>query len=153
MNERILVVDDEPRAREILADNLQSEGYRVVEAPDSETAISLVRENDLNLVLLDLMLPDIGGIEVLKEIIKLKPALPVIMISGQGTIDDAVQATKLGAYDFLVKPVEREPVAGSAQRAGARPDAARGRDSQGRSLEPIPDGWSFRANAAHLPAD
>ena len=110
MNERILVVDDEPRAREILADNLQSEGYRVVEAPDSETAISLVRENDLNLVLLDLMLPDIGGIEVLKEIIKLKPALPVIMISGQGTIDNAVQATKLGAYDFLVKPVERERV-------------------------------------------
>jgi len=110
MNERILVVDDEPRAREILADNLQPEGYRVVEAPDGETAISLVRENDLNLALLDLMLPDIGGIEVLKEIIKLKPALPVIMISGQGTIEDAVQATRLGAYDFLVKPVERERV-------------------------------------------
>jgi two-component system nitrogen regulation response regulator NtrX len=110
MNERILVVDDEPRAREILADNLQPEGYRVVEAPDGETAINLVRENDLNLALLDLMLPDIGGIEVLKEIIKLKPALPVIMISGQGTIEDAVQATRLGAYDFLVKPVERERV-------------------------------------------
>jgi two-component system nitrogen regulation response regulator NtrX len=110
MNERILVVDDEPRAREILTDNLQSEGYRVVEAPDGETAISLVRENDLNLALLDLMLPDINGIEVLKEIIKLKPALPVIMISGFGTIEDAVQATRLGAYDFLVKPVERERV-------------------------------------------
>jgi two-component system nitrogen regulation response regulator NtrX len=89
---------------------LQPEGYRVVEAPDGETAISLVRENDLNLALLDLMLPDIGGIEVLKEIVKLKPALPVIMISGQGTIEDAVQATRLGAYDFLVKPVERERV-------------------------------------------
>ena len=110
LNERILIVDDEERAREILADHLEPAGYEIVQAADGEQALARVKDSDLNLMLLDLMLPDISGLDVLKETVKLKPALPVIMISGQGTIETAVQATKLGAYDFLVKPVERERI-------------------------------------------
>jgi two-component system nitrogen regulation response regulator NtrX len=110
MNERILIVDDEERAREILADHLEPAGYEIVQAADGEQALARVKDNELNLMLLDLMLPDISGLDVLKQAVKLKPALPVIMISGQGTIETAVQATKLGAYDFLVKPVERERI-------------------------------------------
>jgi two-component system nitrogen regulation response regulator NtrX len=110
MNERILIVDDEERAREILADHLEPAGYEIVQASDGEQALVRVKDDDLNLMLLDLMLPDISGLDVLKETVRLKPALPIIMISGQGTIETAVQATKLGAYDFLVKPVERERI-------------------------------------------
>ena len=110
MSEKILIVDDEERAREILAEHLLSENYEIVQAKDGEDGIKKAKDNELNLVLLDLVMPDINGIEVLKEITKLKPSLPVIMISGFGTIKDAVQATKIGAYDWLEKPVEREKI-------------------------------------------
>jgi two-component system nitrogen regulation response regulator NtrX len=103
MKSRILIVDDDPRARDILISILAQENYLVVSAEDGETAIKRVIENDLNLVLLDLMLPGINGIEVLKKIKEIKPTIPVIMISGLAQIKDAVEATKIGAYDFLEK--------------------------------------------------
>jgi two-component system, NtrC family, nitrogen regulation response regulator NtrX len=100
---RILVVDDDARARKTLIDLLAGENYSALPAEDGETAIKLIKEDNLNIVLLDLVLPDINGIEVLKQIKKTKPAIPVIIISGFGTIKDAVAATKEGAYDFLEK--------------------------------------------------
>ncbi len=107
--ERILIIDDDERWRDMLADIL-SEYYEILQAKDGEEGIAKVKENDLHLVLLDLILPDINGIEVLKEIVKEKPSLPVIMISGYGSIKDAVTATKIGAYDFLEKPSDREKI-------------------------------------------
>lgn len=107
--ERILIIDDEERWRDMLADIL-SDGYEVLQAQDGEEGIKKVKENDINLVMLDLMLPDINGIEVLKQIVKEKPYLPIIMISGYGSIKDAVTATKIGAYDFLEKPSDREKI-------------------------------------------
>jgi len=115
--ELVLVVDDEPRARDILADILTEAGMDVLQAGDGEEALRLVRENDLNLVFLDLFLPDISGTDVLAAILKDKPSLPVVMISGQGSIQDAVKATKLGAYDFLEKPAEREKILLAARNA------------------------------------
>jgi two-component system nitrogen regulation response regulator NtrX len=100
---RILVVDDDARARKTFIDILTREHYLALPAEDGETALKLVIENDLNVVLLDLILPDINGIDVLKKIKKAKPLIPVIIISGYGTIKDAVAATKEGAYDFLEK--------------------------------------------------
>jgi two-component system nitrogen regulation response regulator NtrX len=100
---KVLVVDDDPRARDTLINVLSSENYITFPAEDGESAIEMVKNNDINLVLLDLMLPDLNGIDVLKSIKELKPALPVIMISGLAQIQDAVQATKHGAYDFLEK--------------------------------------------------
>lgn len=100
---RILVVDDDARARKTLIDLLNGENYSALPAENGETALKLIKENNLNIVLLDLVLPDINGIEVLKEIKKSNPTIPVIIISGYGTIKDAVAATKEGAYDFLEK--------------------------------------------------
>jgi two-component system nitrogen regulation response regulator NtrX len=117
MLERVLVVDDEPRARDIMADILTGAGMEVLQAGEGEEAIRLARENDLNLVFLDLFLPDMNGVQVLEAILKDKPSLPVVMISGQGSIQDAVKATKLGAYDFLEKPAEREKILLAARNA------------------------------------
>jgi two-component system nitrogen regulation response regulator NtrX len=103
MKSSILVVDDDPRARDTLINILSQANYITVPAEDGETALEMVKNNDLNLVLLDLMLPGINGIEALKKIKEIKPNLPVIMISGLAQIKDAVEATKIGAYDFLEK--------------------------------------------------
>ncbi|MEO0115287.1 MAG: sigma-54 dependent transcriptional regulator [candidate division WOR-3 bacterium] len=105
---RILVIDDEAKDREVIRKILSPENYEVIQAENGLAGIKQIKENQLNLVLLDLVLPDINGIEVLKEIIKLKPTLPVIMISQYGTIKYAVLATKLGAFDWLEKPIDKE---------------------------------------------
>ncbi len=117
MPEKVLVVDDEPRARDIMADILSGAGMEVLQAGDGEEEIRLASDNELNLVFLDLMLPDMNGTQVLETILAGKPSLPVVMISGQGSIQDAVKATKLGAYDFLEKPVEREKILLAARNA------------------------------------
>jgi two-component system nitrogen regulation response regulator NtrX len=100
-----------------MADILSGAGMEVLQAGDGEEAIRLAGENELNLVLLDLMLPDMNGTQVLETILAGKPSLPVVMISGQGSIQDAVKATKLGAYDFLEKPAEREKILLAARNA------------------------------------
>jgi two-component system nitrogen regulation response regulator NtrX len=100
---KVLVVDDDPRARDILINIISQEGYIAFPAEDGHSALEMIKNNGINLVLLDLMLPDMSGIEVLKELKVIKPALPVIMISGLAQIKDAVEATKIGAYDFLEK--------------------------------------------------
>jgi len=105
---KILIVDDEPKDRELLNEILSSQNFEVTQAENGFEGIQKVKDFDLNLVLLDLILPDLNGIEVLKEIIKVKPALPVIMISQYGTIKYAVLATKLGAFDWLEKPADKE---------------------------------------------
>ncbi len=117
MKQKILIIDDEERWRAILTDILISENYEVIEAKDGEEGIKKAKGNELNLILLDLVLPDTNGIEVLKEIVKEKPLLPVVMISGFGEIKDAVLATKVGAYDFLEKPLDREKILLSVRNA------------------------------------
>lgn len=106
----ILVVDDDQTLRDLLTDVLKFEGYEVVCAENGEKAINQLVTNDLDLVLLDLVLPDKDGIEVLKSALAEKPNLVIIMISGQGTIQKAVDAIKLGAYDFLEKPLDAQRV-------------------------------------------
>ncbi|MDH5186976.1 MAG: sigma-54 dependent transcriptional regulator [candidate division WOR-3 bacterium] len=105
---KILVIDDEEKDRKAIAQILLSENFEVIESENGYEGIEKIKDNVFNLVLLDLVLPDLNGIEVLKEIIKEKPDLPVIMISKYGTIKHAVLATKIGAYDWLVKPVDQE---------------------------------------------
>jgi len=100
-----------------MADILSGAGMEVLQAEDGEEAIRLAGENELNLVFLDLLLPDMNGTQVLETILAAKPSLPVVMISGQGSIRDAVKATKLGAYDFLEKPAEREKILLAARNA------------------------------------
>jgi two-component system nitrogen regulation response regulator NtrX len=108
---RILVVDDDDKIRSLLAEILTDQGFETVDAADGTYAIQKVKENDLNLVLLDYDLPDMNGLQVLSEIKKLRPAMPVVMVTGYGTIKLAVEATRQGAYDFLEKPVDPDRVA------------------------------------------
>ena len=115
---KILVVDDEENIRKSLKMILEYEGYSFLEAADGEEALEILEETmGLDLVLLDIKLPGRDGLEVLAEMGK-KPYRPeVIMISGHGTIKTAVEATKLGAFDFLEKPLHRERVLLSIRNA------------------------------------
>ena len=100
----ILVVDDEVSIRRTLREILEYEDYDVDEAEDGAEALDAMRATSYDLVLLDVKMPDVDGMDVLEAAAEERPALPVVMISGHGTIETAVEATKLGAYDFIEKP-------------------------------------------------
>ena len=103
---RILVVDDEPDIRRLVSEILEDEGYQVNMAENADTAKSLKNSIQPDLILLDIWMPDIDGITLLKEWVADDNALcPVIMMSGHGSVEAAVEATRLGAYDFLEKPL------------------------------------------------
>jgi two-component system nitrogen regulation response regulator NtrX len=108
--QRILVVDDERNIRRSLEMILTGEGYEVICVPSGREAIETIKDDKPHVVLLDIVLPGMNGIEVLRSVRESNPDLSVIMISGHGTVQDAVMATKLGAYDFLEKPLSREKV-------------------------------------------
>lgn len=104
--QHILVVDDEPDIRLLLQDILQDEGYEVSVAQNAEEARSSRRARRPDLVLLDIWMPDEDGVSLLKEWAETGGLpCPVIMMSGHGTVETAVEATRLGAYDFIEKPL------------------------------------------------
>lgn len=107
----LLIVDDEPGIRRSLGESLAEEGYAVLKAEHGEQALELLEASDpeaIHLMLLDVWLPGLDGLETLQRAKTLRPNLPVVMISGHATIDTALQATRLGAFDFLEKPVDLE---------------------------------------------
>lgn len=106
----ILVVDDEAGIRESLAGILADENFAPLTAASGEEALSLLEREAADLVLLDIWMPGADGLEILARLRELYPRLPVIMISGHGTIETAVQATRLGAYDFIEKPLSYDKV-------------------------------------------
>jgi len=110
MSRRVLVVDDEESIRKSLKGVLKDEGYDVLLAEDGPRALKIVEDESPELVLLDIWMPKMDGMEVLEKLRELNPTLPIIMISGHGTIETAVKATKRGAYDFLEKPLSAEKV-------------------------------------------
>ena len=118
---KVLIVDDEENIRKTLRMILEYEGYQVLEASSGEDALSLLEETwDVDLVFLDIKLPGRDGLEVLSEL-KSKPLPPeVVVISGQGTIQNAVEATKRGAFEFLEKPLHRDRVLVSLRNALAQ---------------------------------
>jgi two-component system nitrogen regulation response regulator NtrX len=113
----VLIIDDEEGIRESLSGIFEDEGYTALTTSSGEEALKLLKEQSPDLVLLDVWLPGIDGIQTLKEIKDLKPELPVIMVSGHGNIELAVKATRVGAYDFLEKPLSLERVLLAAKRA------------------------------------
>ncbi len=104
--ETILIVDDEESVRKSLADVMRDEGYDVVTASSGREGIDLLSETQPSLALLDIAMPGMDGIEVLRRFQEMRPDMPVIMVTGHGTIETAVKTTKMGAYDFMVKPPE-----------------------------------------------
>lgn len=104
----ILIVDDEEGIRESLQGILEDEGFRVIFAENGEQGLAQVKEESPDLVLLDIWMPGIDGVEVLRRIRDAYPEQLVIMMSGHGTIETAVKATKFGAFDFIEKPLSLE---------------------------------------------
>ncbi|HLK85873.1 MAG TPA: UDP-3-O-acyl-N-acetylglucosamine deacetylase [Candidatus Binataceae bacterium] len=136
MNETVLVVDDEERIRSSLRGILGDEGFRVLDTGDPAGVMDLIARENPALVLLDIWMPDIDGIELLRRIKSERPETRVIMISGHGNIQNAVAATRLGAADFIEKPfsvsglltsIERvlERESGGVRMAGSVAAAAR----------------------------
>ena len=106
MSTRILVVDDEPDIRFLLKDILEDEGYLVDVAEHAKAANEKRNANAPDLVLLDIWMPEVDGVTLLKEWkASREDACPVVMMSGHGTVETAVEATKFGAYDFVEKPL------------------------------------------------
>jgi two-component system, NtrC family, nitrogen regulation response regulator NtrX len=123
-NARVLVVDDESNIRELLEEILSEEGYQVTTAADAAQARKARAEQDFDLILLDIWMPDTDGISLLREWSEEAPIGPVVMMSGHGTVDTAVEATRLGAVDFIEKPVSLATLLKTVERAlGARPAA------------------------------
>jgi two-component system nitrogen regulation response regulator NtrX len=117
MKPRILVVDDESAIRDSLKMILEYEGYEVVGAATGQDGLSLAEREPADLVLLDIKMAGMDGIEVLQRLRATQEALPVIMISGHATVSTAVEATKLGAFDFIEKPLSTERVLVSVRNA------------------------------------
>jgi DNA-binding NtrC family response regulator len=102
----ILLVDDEERFVEILAQRLQARGLNVDVATTGEKAIDLVKAKDFDAVLLDLSMPGMDGLAVLRKMKKINPYLQIIILTGQGSIQATVEVMKAGAMDFMEKPVD-----------------------------------------------
>ncbi|SEA57661.1 two component, sigma54 specific, transcriptional regulator, Fis family [Desulfuromusa kysingii] len=113
----ILIVDDEDNIRLSLEGILEDEGFRTSFAATGEACLKIIQSEDPDLVLLDIWMPGIDGMETLKRIKQMRPQQLVIMMSGHGSIETAVKATRLGAYDFIEKPLSLEKVLLSIQNA------------------------------------
>ena len=108
----ILVVDDEERQREIYRDILEDEGYAAETAPSGEAALQLLAQKRFDLVLTDLNLTGMTGVQLLKEILAADPTIAVVLITGYPSIQSAIEATKRGVYQYLEKPVDRDTLLG-----------------------------------------
>ena len=111
----ILVIEDTPELRRVYEEALENEGYDVTGAGTGQAALAYLKENTADIVLLDLKLPDMNGLEILQSLQKQKILLPVIVITGYGSINTAIDAMRSGARDFLVKPFDIERLCGAVK--------------------------------------
>src|SRR6185295_19833242 len=136
---QVLIVDDEPNLRKILSAQLARDGYDVITAEDGEQGLALLKEHHIDLVVTDLKMQKVDGMTLLREALRESPDLPIVMITAHGTVDTAVEALKLGAFDYLTKPFDKgevRQIVGKAlktrelageEAASDIPDAARAR--------------------------
>jgi DNA-binding NtrC family response regulator len=116
MKRTILIAEDEEKMRRILEVNLKDQ-YQILLAKDGEEALRLFKENEINLLLSDMKMPEKDGLSLLQDVKQLRPEIPVILITAYGTIESAVDAMKKGATDYLLKPIKMEEVELVIQRA------------------------------------
>jgi len=117
---RVLVVDDEPSIREMLAEVLELEGYEVRAAADGRAALELVANLHFDLVLTDLKMPRVGGIELLEQLEQVSPSTVAVIMTGFGTVETAIGAMKRGAHDYILKPFKLDEVLTVVERAVAQ---------------------------------
>ena len=114
---KILIVDDDPVFLILLHRTLLDEGYQVIKAERSQEAISAMESESFDVVITDLLMPDIDGIELTQRLLGIDPKLPIIIITGSGYFEKAAEAMKIGAYDFIAKPFELKKICTTIKNA------------------------------------
>ncbi len=117
MKIKVLLVDDEKAFIQTLAERLEMRDFSVQTAFDGEEALSKIKEEDFDVVVLDVIMPGKNGIETLKEIKSLKPLVNVIMLTGHATVETAIDGMKTGAFDYLMKPTDTNDLVGKIKKA------------------------------------
>jgi len=117
---RVLLVDDEQEFTELLSERLEARGFKTRVALDGDEAILRLEEETADVVLLDVMMPGKGGVQTIKEIKTSWPLTEVIMLTGHGTVETAIEGMKLGAYDYLLKPTGTEELSEKIRNAYQR---------------------------------
>ncbi len=134
---RVLIIDDEKSIRKTLEGVFRDEGYDPKSCSDANSAFELLKSYSPNLILLDIWMPGMDGIEMLKRLKELYPDIPVIMISGHATIATAMKSTKLGAADFIEKPLDLNVLLSSVKRALGAEVGAEDSEASGKLPDPL----------------
>jgi DNA-binding NtrC family response regulator len=113
----VLLIDDDESLRRVVEYNLREDGYRVVTAADGRSGLQRFHESSVDLVLTDIRMPEMDGVELMTHLKSMQPDLPVIVLTAHGTIDSAVEAMKVGAFDYLTKPFSRDQLKASVRKA------------------------------------
>jgi CheY-like chemotaxis protein len=114
---QVLVVDDEPDVRWLLAGVLRDKGLEVATAEDGQAALEQISREPPDVILLDLKMPGLNGIQVLEQVKGMAPHMPVVIVTAYGDLPSAVQAMRLGAYDYLTKPFDNDEIVFTVRRA------------------------------------
>jgi nitrogen regulation protein NR(I) len=120
---RVLVVDDEANLRKVLAAMLRKDGYEVTVAEDGEQALAEFEKNGADVIVSDLVMPRLGGMDILTKVKAARPDVPVIIITAHGTVDSAVEAIKAGAFDYITKPFEHSEIRAVVAKAARTQEA------------------------------
>jgi DNA-binding NtrC family response regulator len=120
MSVRVLLVDDEVDFAETLAERLETRGFAVATAPSGEDALAKLRDSTFDVIVLDVVMPGLGGMETLREIKRLQPLVEVIMLTGHATVETAIEGMKHGAFDYLMKPTDTPDLVAKISAAGQR---------------------------------
>jgi DNA-binding NtrC family response regulator len=140
--QQILVVDDEANLRRVLAAQLSRDGFEVHTAEDGEQAVAFIREHHVDLVISDLRMPKMGGMELLRWAQAEEPKLPVVILTAHGTVDNAVEALKIGAVDYISKPFDQDEVRRLVRKALQVGELSH-RDASHPGARGLPEGTRF----------
>ncbi len=122
MSVKVLIVDDEENFVDLLSERLETRGFKVGRAYNGSDAVSSIKAEDYDVVLLDVMMPGKDGITTLKEMKQIRPLTEAIMLTGHGTVETGIAGMKLGAYDYLLKPSDIETLQKKINDAYKRKD-------------------------------
>jgi DNA-binding NtrC family response regulator len=117
--EKVLLVDDEEEFTHILSERMKARGLTVVTAQNGRAALEKTKEESFDAIILDMLMPEMGGIETLKRLLEISPDLQIIILTGHATVEKGVEAVKLGAMDFLEKPADIDKLMAKIKEAKA----------------------------------
>lgn len=122
MSIKILLVDDEKDFTEVLSERMEARGFKVEVADSGPAAIEIIKEQSFDAIILDLAMPEMDGIEVLKILLKENPDFQILFLTGHATLEKGIEAVKLGAFDFMEKPVDIDTLIEKVNQAKTKRD-------------------------------